>query len=172
MRYRPNFCCNCGEKIERAEWTFLSSRKFCDLCQTQLTAHEWGPKIIAVVALMLGTAVVTSLFRPAGAGTKVSQDQLFASQAAAESRTVRNLNTTSQVPLQSQPGANTNASPVVSRPVETKTSANVVKSSEPIYYCGAATKKGTPCSRRVKHPGERCWQHIGMPSVADAGLNK
>ena len=31
---------------------------------------------------------------------------------------------------------------------------------EKVYTCGARTKKGKPCSRRVKEPG-RCWQHKG-----------
>jgi hypothetical protein len=30
--------------------------------------------------------------------------------------------------------------------------------------CGARTKKGTPCKRRV-FPGQRCQQHRGMPSI-------
>lgn len=34
--------------------------------------------------------------------------------------------------------------------------------AEEIYTCGARTKKGTPCSRRVHGP-VRCWQHKGMP---------
>lgn len=32
---------------------------------------------------------------------------------------------------------------------------------EVVYICGARTKKGTPCSRRVHGP-VRCWQHKGM----------
>src|SRR4051812_3589776 len=95
MRYRPNFCCNCGEKIERADWTFLSSRKFCDLCQTQLTAHEWGPKIIAAIGLMLGAAIITSFFRPADAVTKPSQEQLITVRSTPDTQTGRNLNATS-----------------------------------------------------------------------------
>jgi hypothetical protein len=35
---------------------------------------------------------------------------------------------------------------------------------EVIYICGARTKKGTPCQRRVRAPG-RCWQHRGMPAI-------
>ena len=35
-------------------------------------------------------------------------------------------------------------------------------SVEPVYYCGAQTKKGTSCTRRVKDAG-RCWQHTGQP---------
>lgn len=36
--------------------------------------------------------------------------------------------------------------------------------AEEIYICGARTKKGTPCSRRVHGP-VRCWQHKGMPAM-------
>jgi len=37
-------------------------------------------------------------------------------------------------------------------------------SIEDVYICGARTKKGTPCSRRVHGP-VRCWQHKGMPAM-------
>ena len=41
---------------------------------------------------------------------------------------------------------------------------------EEIYTCGARTKKGKPCSRRVHGP-VRCWQHKGMkPMVAQERL--
>ena len=35
---------------------------------------------------------------------------------------------------------------------------------EVVYVCGARTKKGTPCQRRVRGPG-RCWQHRGMQAI-------
>jgi len=36
--------------------------------------------------------------------------------------------------------------------------------TEDVYLCGARTKKGTPCSRRVHGP-VRCWQHKGLPAM-------
>jgi len=39
-----------------------------------------------------------------------------------------------------------------------------VPAVEAVYICGARTKKGTPCSRRVHGP-VRCWQHKGMPAM-------
>ena len=33
-----------------------------------------------------------------------------------------------------------------------------------LYTCGARTKKGTPCSRRVHGP-VRCWQHKGAAAI-------
>ena len=35
---------------------------------------------------------------------------------------------------------------------------------EQTYQCGARTKKGTPCSRRVHGP-VRCWQHKGAKAM-------
>lgn len=35
---------------------------------------------------------------------------------------------------------------------------------EAVYICGARTKKGTPCSRRVQQP-TRCWQHKGAKAM-------
>jgi hypothetical protein len=35
---------------------------------------------------------------------------------------------------------------------------------EIVSICGARTKKGTPCSRRVRGVG-RCWQHRGRPAM-------
>ncbi len=35
---------------------------------------------------------------------------------------------------------------------------------EVVYICGARTKKGTPCQRRVRGPF-RCWQHRGLPAI-------
>jgi hypothetical protein len=41
---------------------------------------------------------------------------------------------------------------------------------EDAYTCGARTKKGTPCSRRVHGP-VRCWQHKGLkPMIAQEKL--
>jgi hypothetical protein len=36
--------------------------------------------------------------------------------------------------------------------------------NEVVYICGARTRKGTPCQRRVRGPF-RCWQHRGMPAM-------
>ncbi len=38
---------------------------------------------------------------------------------------------------------------------------------ETVYICGARTKKGTPCSRRVRD-ANRCWQHRGKPAMLPA----
>lgn len=37
--------------------------------------------------------------------------------------------------------------------------------SQESFICGARTKKGTPCKRRVRQAGLRCAQHQGKPSL-------
>jgi hypothetical protein len=55
---------------------------------------------------------------------------------------------------------------VIERPVSGQTSpANQPTITvEETYICGARTKKGTPCSRRVRGP-VRCWQHKGAKAM-------
>jgi hypothetical protein len=170
MFYRPNFCCNCGEKIERIEWTMFSSRKFCDLCQTEFRAKDVGTKLLAVLGIVISTAVISSIFRPAQPPSRPVPTQFVTTALPGNQGSAANLNTTSTPPLQSQAGTNASTSTVSSQPAEEPKQRAEIKAAEPVYYCGAATKKGTPCSRRVKKPGERCWQHQGMPSiVAESG---
>jgi hypothetical protein len=42
---------------------------------------------------------------------------------------------------------------------------SVSNSDDVVYICGARTKKGTPCHRRVHAAGERCFQHKGMAAM-------
>ena len=55
---------------------------------------------------------------------------------------------------------------VIQRPasIENSTSTQPAVTVEETYICGARTKKGTPCSRRVRGP-VRCWQHKGAKAM-------
>jgi hypothetical protein len=167
MLYRPNFCCNCGEKIERVDWSILSSRRFCDLCQTEHGAKDWSLKLISVFGLVCLMAAVSSFFRPSTPAVKTISKESIATISTDDRLLGANLNTTADPPSQSQNETNANAVTALLRPANVTNTVAAKKSTEAVYYCGAATKKGTPCSRRVKHAGERCWQHQGMPSILD-----
>jgi hypothetical protein len=62
------------------------------------------------------------------------------------------------------------AQPALSKPevqmptVRQAENVPVIIAKEPVYWCGAQTKKGTPCSRKVKGGG-RCWQHEGQAAM-------
>ena len=49
-------------------------------------------------------------------------------------------------------------------PAQTEPTAQPPVTIEQTYTCGARTKKGTPCSRRVHGP-VRCWQHKGAKAM-------
>ncbi|HET8781874.1 MAG TPA: hypothetical protein VFM63_05630, partial [Pyrinomonadaceae bacterium] len=58
---------------------------------------------------------------------------------------------------------------IIERPIQPSapSAPDVTNSPTPTehtYTCGARTKKGKPCSRRVHGP-IRCWQHKGMPAM-------
>ena len=170
MLFRPNFCANCGEKIDRAEWHIWTSRRFCDVCAAELPVHEYGPKVAAIVGL---TAVLVA------GGTIFKGGTNDNSLPLARQRPIENSNT---VPRAAQlPPASTAATPLpaaesntsaVQTPAGALAAIPVAKpdaglkaaTDEVQYFCGAQTKKGTPCSRRVKG-NVRCYQHQGMPAM-------
>lgn len=162
MLYRPKFCCHCGEKITRAKWLPWTSRRFCEFCEVEQMQHELLPKAGIAVALLIGAAGVGSYFGSSGASQTArarsdSSEQLSQLKAPASNR---DRPTSDAVAVQTP--AETN----VSDATKLQREAEPVPSIEPVYFCGALTKKGTPCTRRLKTKG-RCWQHIGQPSVED-----
>jgi hypothetical protein len=168
MLYRPNFCCECGEKIERANWPLLASRRFCDLCQTRHLVQEWLPMAIAIASLTIGTACILSVYQRPPQAETASFRPVDPPTRKTDKTPQSDLNATPPSIGQSQTEQNTGQTPRPTNPLpETLKSAAPTKDAEPVYYCGAATKKGTPCTRRVKKSGERCWQHQGMPSMAE-----
>ena len=133
--YRPNFCSECGAKIVRLHWHPWTSRRFCDRCARNLRKERFQTPLIAAVLL-------TSIGLFAGRALRPKPPPLII-QRRADSPLLKPESD------QAGNGANTNSQLV---------------EAEAVYICGARTKKGTPCSRRVQHPG-RCWQHKGMKAI-------
>ncbi|HWN08250.1 MAG TPA: hypothetical protein VNO50_03100 [Pyrinomonadaceae bacterium] len=52
----------------------------------------------------------------------------------------------------------------VSQPAQSASLPQQPAVIEQSYICGARTKKGTPCSRKVRGP-VRCWQHKGATAM-------
>lgn len=175
MIYKPKYCCHCGEKIERTKWTLASSRRFCQLCETDFTAQEWIPRIGIVLGLVLAVVGIFGYFQAPEKPLKIAAarpveriaetkknpvngaaSEKTATEASAAVEPQNAVNTAALAPHQIAVSAK--------QAVPTKTAKNQSNSEDPTYFCGAATKKGTPCSRRVKGVG-RCWQHAGQPAV-------
>lgn len=137
--YRPNFCCECGNKLIRLRWHFWTSRRFCNLCARRFRKERFVPLLITFLALISSGYLLGRTRRPIPPPLTIERR--------------------SDSPLNSSPSG----SSLASAPGTTaSTTANTIEAD--VYICGARTKKGTPCSRRVHGP-VRCWQHKGMPAM-------
>ena len=147
--YRPNFCSECGAKILRLHWHAWTSRRFCEGCSRRLLKQRLTIPLVAAIAL-LSIGMIT------GRGRRSAPPPLIIERSA-------------NSPLyQPQGNAATNESDAPAD-AESKNSQPAQNSQsttdeELVYICGARTKKGTPCARRVHSP-VRCWQHKGSPAI-------
>lgn len=165
--FRPTFCCCCGEKIDRIEWRLWTSRKFCEVCESIHKGDELFPRIVVAAALLFGLFGFGSFLNSGSNTSAIDRPESSASTVSVKPRYT--LAATSADGANAKPAAE----PVLSDAEQNATAAKTV--AEPVvempdpqsgqtFFCGARTKKGTPCSRRVKEKG-RCWQHRGMPEM-------
>jgi hypothetical protein len=161
MLYKPKFCCNCGEKIERTDWNLLTSRRFCESCAIENKRYDRLPQatmIVGVLAMMFGLG---TLF---GGGRSETPSVQTLSSSPAHSRLEASASKPAvkvQVPADMTPDPKTlPPTSATAIPLPTSTAETPAK----VHYCGALTKKGTPCSRKVKAAGSRCFQHDGQPA--------
>ena len=149
--YRPNFCSECGAKIIRLQWYPWTSRRFCSSCSERLRKERLTiPLVASVVLFSVGLGI--------GRAAK-SQDPPLIIERTADPRDAEDTIITRAEPLADSQKKN----------VSGATSNEVLQpgSGENVYICGARTKKGKPCSRRLPEPA-RCWQHKGMPAMLPA----
>jgi hypothetical protein len=144
--YTPNFCSECGTKLLRLRWHLWTSRRFCNNCARRLRRVRLKQTLLATLALTSAGYVAGRVRRPAPPPLIIERrfDSPLSDKEPTGTPAPQRLTETGT----KQPEA-TNASPSV---------------EEVVYLCGARTKKGTPCSRRVHGP-VRCWQHKGMPAM-------
>jgi hypothetical protein len=149
--YKPNFCAECGTKLLRLRWHLWTSRKFCNDCARRLRRARVVPVLFVAAGLVSAGYVAGRIRRPAPPPLVIERrSDSPLGDGVTGSSTPRS--DTTQSGLDS--GANAAASPgTSSTPID-----------EALYICGARTKKGAPCSRRVHGP-VRCWQHLGRPAM-------
>ena len=172
MLFKPKFCCGCGEKIERAEWGILTSRRFCDVCAVENQGQEWLPRAVVLSGVLIGLFGFGSYLRnsePASPAALKQADHLRSapvSEAALKPARQELSSGSRGVGADAITGREQETSLSSDTPGPTKEQPRLenIASDEPVHFCGAMTKKGKPCSRRVKTKG-RCWQHVGQPSA-------
>lgn len=153
MLFRPKYCANCGDKVERADWGPLTSRRFCPVCESEFKGQDLIPRIVVAFGLLAGVIGVGAYMR--------SGNERF--QPVAFRQPAKPVATASAVPSPAQQTAMPPASAQLSAQAAPPVAVPKVE-AEDVYICGAETKKGTPCSRRVKG-NTRCYQHKGMPAM-------
>lgn len=176
MLYQPNYCCQCGEAIERLDWKLWTSRRFCENCESDFRKQEWLPKLGVGIIFLFGLFGFGSYLKTPekplnGATTQIAVYSSNKSQNIKTGSGVVNSNSANSVQNQSLiinnvSQGNNRDSLLTDRRKDRVTLSedrqNVT--TEPVYFCGAQTKKGTPCTRKVKGGG-RCWQHLGQPAM-------
>lgn len=167
MLYRPAFCCNCGEKIVREEWRLWTSRRFCALCSTEHQGIDLLPKIVVaagILGLITGAAM---FFKKPGIA---SEPSTFSAKQSKPNLKPAALSSSNTHPLANSGTITSEGSRNVGTPVTQQSEQPQREkrtSDESVYFCGAVTKKGTPCTRRVKTK-RFCWQHAKSGQIAPA----
>ncbi len=182
MLFRPSFCANCGEKIERNEWRLWTSRRFCVVCESEFKGQDLVVRSIGILAVVVGVFGFGAYLTSSNAGSLSSPNMLPRSVVSGSSsnkviatskKPDGSTLTDDQTPVQT----NTNiqqesaTSPANREYKERPIDKTPVQENQATYFCGAETKKGTPCSRRVKG-NVRCFQHAGMPAMLPAAKLK
>ncbi|MBK8467452.1 MAG: hypothetical protein IPL32_16670 [Chloracidobacterium sp.] len=175
MLFRPSFCANCGEKIDRADWGIFTSRRFCQVCESEFKGQDLIPGFIVGVALLIGVFGFGGYLKSGSVASEsqlVRQPKKLVDQPAAteqapklEKTTTAVGNTNFTVPSVSEIPNKAEASRTDARMQEPQRPQRMqAEPVEEVYFCGASTVKGTPCKHRVKG-NVRCFQHVGMPSL-------
>ncbi len=180
--YKPTYCCNCGEKIERLDWNIFTNRRFCALCETEFKFEDILKKIGMFFLAVLGVFGVGSYLSGEGKKAKLEISEVsiskpgvkVANEKPSPQMQTEQQKTSSEIEKKSaiEGSKPEKAEPVAPRQSKAKEPPRLggsqahlqKKAEEPVYFCGAATKKGTPCSRKVKGGG-RCWQHLGREAI-------
>ncbi|MEO6484534.1 MAG: hypothetical protein ABIO54_03400 [Pyrinomonadaceae bacterium] len=136
------------------------------MCESEFKGHDLIPRVIVVGGALAGIVGFGSYLRSGTSDTQtLRQPKKLVEQVAPAAQLTATNTVGIRVPNVSSANAvqpeqrNLSSAPVTQKP---KAEVEV-----PYYYCGAETKKGKPCSRRVKG-NLRCYQHVGMPAMVSA----
>lgn len=156
--YRPNFCVDCGERIRRARWLPWTSRRFCPKCATRLRRATRVVPLAGVLAITCAAWIVGRESSPAPPPLVIERGA-FATAAPPTSTEVIAANNVAGNAATPSSSASASVPHTIALPIEDPNGV--------VSICGARTKKGTPCSRRVRGTG-RCFQHKGRGAMLSA----
>jgi len=155
--YRPNFCAECGGRVARLRWRVWTSRRFCDGCDRRFRRGRVVRRLTLCVLLVVAGFVLGRALRPAPPPLVIERSSASNPPAPASQLSTAGRET----------DATTNAARSPAYGADGTETERPTDPAEIVSVCGARTKKGTPCSRRVRGTG-RCWQHRGKPAMLPA----
>ncbi|HEX3560735.1 MAG TPA: hypothetical protein VHU19_16140 [Pyrinomonadaceae bacterium] len=155
--YRPTFCCECGERVARVRWRVWTSRRFCPSCERRFRRRRFLTPLAVAVALVGAGFLLGRAGRPAQPPLSVERGTLNTVPLPSAGNTQRQA-------VERERRESTTPKPEPTYGPDGTANERPTDPAEVIYICGARTKKGTPCQRRVRGPF-RCWQHRGMPAM-------
>jgi len=154
--HRHNFCAECGARLARKGWRAWIGGPICDPCKLRLGKSGPVRSMAAVAIIAIAAFALGRCLRPPPPPLVV---QRAANSPLSDLPT--NFNATGKpATLKARSGAE--AAQIDDDP---STLPSTGLSDDVIYLCGARTRKGTPCHRRVHAAGERCYQHQGKPAI-------
>jgi len=157
----PNFCVECGEQLTRKGWRARLRGHFCVQCAQRLGTFASARPIITMVLVAVIGFAIGKCMRPSPPPLII---QRAANSPLSDTPVGARDNSRPAQPSGKSPAQPSGESPEPSG--ESKPNANLTAAADDaVYICGARTKKGTPCHRRVHVLGERCFQHKGMASL-------
>jgi hypothetical protein len=183
MLYKPKYCSECGSELQDFGESFLLRSRFCDTCKPNFKKTElvsrFGGAVFATIAIVFGVGAI--LKNPIEKPLNITKSEIATIATAPKSTQKAENNQQNTIAQPKQVEANRQVA-LSSKQVETqlqkqastvaldkKTQQNLPEVSqisvpEAVYMCGAKTKKGLPCSRKVKGT-VRCWQHVGQEAM-------
>ena len=145
-----NFCTHCGNRLLQEERRWARLRNWCRACQCQDCRSMLRPRrrpYRRLTLLLLLAVLVVLIARWAVKSPTRGENVRMGGPVSAIDATARRI-------PEAQEGEGIGGD-----------QAGVETEKEPApetHYCGALTRRGTPCRRRVR-PGERCAQHRQPP---------
>ena len=152
--YKPNFCAECGEPVSRTRWRVWHSRRFCTGCARRFRKAQLVSSLLAGVSLFLLGLASGRATRPQPPPLIIERTQMPPLPVASQTNEQQPETDLASLAHATEPNYGPNGTRD-ERPTDP---------NEIISICGARTKKGTPCQRRVRGTG-RCWQHRGLPAM-------
>jgi len=140
------FCVECGQPLLH-RWRGLANRNLCQDCRRRNSKLNRG-RLFAGIAVVAAVAFGLGRYMQPAAPPLIIQ------------RSANSPLADDSISLTPAPNLDRDASAKQDVPV-----SGVRTTDEPAYICGARTRKGTPCRRRVHFAGERCFQHKGLPAI-------